>query len=135
MITQTEKRPTKESGDGNIQHTDRSMPPRTYVSPIVDISETKDGYLLEAEMPGVNKEGLELLLEGNELTIVGHKQSEGLNGQPLYRESSPTDYRRVFVPDPVIDTGNISAQIEQGILKLTLPKAERVKPRKIKVAD
>jgi len=135
MNTQIENRPTKESGDRNKLQVDRNTSQRNYVCPTVDISETKDGYLLEAEMPGVNKEGLELLLEGNKLTIFGHRQSDALNGQPLYRESTSTDYRRIFVLDPTIDTGNISAQIEQGILKLTLPKAERVKPRKIKVAD
>jgi len=134
MITQTENRPTRENGD-KISWGDRNTPQRNYVAPNVDITENKDGYLLEAEMPGVSKEGLELLLEGNELTIVGHRQTDAIDGQLLYRESSPTDYRRVFVLDPTIDTGNISAQIEQGILKLTLPKAERVKPRRIKVAD
>jgi len=135
MITQTENRVTRENGDGNISRGDRNIPQRNYVSPNVDITESKEGYLLEAEMPGVSKEGLELLLEGSELTIVGHKQTDAIDGQLLYRESSPTDYRRIFMLDPAIDSGKISAQIEQGVLKLTLPKAERVKPRKIKVAD
>ena len=135
MITQTENRVTRENGDGNISRGDRNMPQRNYVAPNVDITESKEGYSLEAEMPGVSKEGLELLLEGNELTIVGHRQTDEFDGQLLYRESSPTDYHRIFVLDPAIDAGHISAQIEQGILKLTLPKAERVKPRKIKVAD
>jgi HSP20 family protein len=135
MITQTENRVTRENGDGNLSRSDRNMPQRNYVSPNVDITERKEGYLLEAEMPGVSKEGLELLLEGNELTLVGRKQTDAIDGHLLYRESSPTDYRRIFVLDPTIDSGKISAQIEQGVLKLTLPKAERVKPRKIKVAD
>jgi HSP20 family protein len=135
MMTQTENRATRENGDRNASWGDRNTPQRNYVSPNVDITENKDGYLLEAEMSGVSKEGLELLLEGNELTIVGHKQTDAIDGQLLHRESSATDYRRVFVLDPTIDTRNISAQIEQGILKLTLPKAERVKPRRIKVAD
>jgi len=135
MTTQTENRPARENGDRNTSRGDRNTPQRNYVSPNVDITESKDGYLLEAEMTGVSKEGLELLLEGTELTIIGHRQTDAIDGQLLYRESSPTDYRRVFVLDPTIDTANISAQIEQGILKLTLPKAERVKPRRIKVAD
>jgi len=135
MITQTENRATRENGDRNLSRGDRNMPERNYVTPNVDITESKDGYLLEAEMPGVNKEGLELLLEGNELTIVGHRQTDAIDGQLLYRESSPTDYRRIFALDPTIDSGKISAHFEQGILKLTLPKAERVKPRKITVAD
>ena len=44
---------------------------QSFVAPEVNIFETKDGYVLEAEMPGVNKEGLEITLEGNEITIVG----------------------------------------------------------------
>jgi HSP20 family protein len=106
-----------------------------YASPTVDLSESKDAYLLEAEMPGVNKDGLEVLLEANELTIIGHRQSENMNAELIYRESKPRDFRRVFVLDPSIDTKKISAQIEQGVLRLNLPKAERVKPRKIEVVD
>jgi HSP20 family protein len=106
-----------------------------YTSPTVNLSESKDAYLLEAEMPGVNKDGLEVLLEGNELTIVGHRQPENINAELLYRESKPREFRRVFVLDPSIDTKKISAQIDQGVLRLNLPKAERVKPRKIEVAD
>ena len=104
-----------------------------FVSPEVNIFEDKDGYLLEAEMPGVNKEGLEITLEGNEVTIVGHRHIEPLAGEPLFRESHNADYRRVFELDPAIDTGKISARMDQGILTLTLPKSERVKPRKITV--
>ncbi len=104
-----------------------------YVSPEVNIVETKDGYVLEAEMPGVNKSGLELTIENTELTIVGHRHVEPLSGEALLHESRNFDYRRVFELDPAIDTGKISARMEQGVLTLTLPKSERVKPRKITV--
>jgi HSP20 family protein len=104
-----------------------------YVSPGVNIFETADGYVLEAEMPGVAKEGLELTLEGSEITIVGHRKPFTTNAQPLFRESRQADYRRVFELDPAIDTAKISAHMEQGILTLSLPKSERVKPRKITV--
>jgi HSP20 family protein len=107
---------------------------RPFVSPNVNIVETKEGYVLEAEMPGVTKEGLEINLEDNVLTIVGRRQSDSVVGALLYRESNPADYRRVFELDPSIETGKISAQIEQGILTLSLPKAERVKPRRITVS-
>lgn len=105
-----------------------------YVAPEVNIFETKDGYVLEAEMPGVNKDGLEITVEGNELTIVGHRNSEELKGHPLFRERRLADYRRSFELDPAIDTGKVSAKIEQGIVTLTLPKSEQVKPRKIAVS-
>jgi len=107
---------------------------RGYLLPQVNIAETKDGYLLEADMPGVGKDGLEVLLEGNELTLVGHRHADMEKGDPLYRESAGKDYRRTFVLDPVIDTSRIMARVENGVLTLDLPKAEKVKPRKIQVA-
>jgi HSP20 family protein len=105
----------------------------TFISPVVNIYETKEGYLLEAEMPGVNKGGLEVTLEGNEITITGRRQAETLVGQPLLRESVAVDFRRVFEVDPAIDTSRISARMEQGVLQLTLPKSAQVKPRRISV--
>lgn len=127
-MTQTENRPVREQNNAAAP-----APQRGYLHPAVNVVETKDGYILEAEMPGVGKEGLEVLLEDNELTIVG-KRSNGVDGlQPLYRESVDRDYRRSFVLDPAIDTAKISARIERGVLTLTLPKAEKVKPRKISV--
>jgi HSP20 family protein len=104
-----------------------------YVAPEVNIFENKDGYVLEADMPGVNKDGLEITLEGNELTIVGRRNVERPNGIAVFRETRTADFRRVFELDPAIDTGRISARMEQGMLTLTLPKSERVKPRKIAV--
>ena len=108
---------------------------RGYLAPQVNIMETKDSFILEAEMPGVGKEGLEVLLEGNELTIVGRRQFGVPGAEPVYRESSPRDFRREFVLDPSIDTAKLSATIEQGVLTVTLPKTEKVKPRKIQVTD
>jgi HSP20 family protein len=107
--------------------------PTEFVAPNVDVFETGDGYVVQAEMPGVNKEGLEITLEGNEITIVGHRRVEPLGGEPLFQESRFADFRRVFELDPAVDTARISAKIEQGLLVLTLPKSERVKPRKITV--
>ena len=106
---------------------------RGHLVPQVNIVETKDSFILGAEMPGVSKEGLEVLLEGNELTIVGRRQTGVPGAEPVYRESSPRDFRREFVLDPSIDTSKLSATIEQGVLTVTLPKTEKVKPRKIQV--
>jgi HSP20 family protein len=105
-----------------------------YVAPNVNIFETQEGYVLEAEMPGVGKDGLEITLEGTEITIAGRRNPETVTGVPLFRERNNADYRRVFELDPAIDTAKVSAKIEQGILTVTLPKSERVKPRKITVS-
>lgn len=106
-----------------------------YLRPPVNIFETKDSYVLESEMPGVNKGGLDITVEGNELVISGHRTDGELSGDIFYRESRPWDYRRVFDLDPSIDTSKISAKMYQGVLTLTLPKADEVKPKKIKVTD
>ena len=106
-----------------------------YIAPDVNIYETKDGYELEAEMPGVNKDGLEITLEGTEITITGHRTNEVVNGEVLFRERNQASYRRVFDLDPAIDTARISARMNQGVLLLSLPKSEAVKPRKIVVSE
>ena len=106
-----------------------------FVAPDVNIYETKDGYELEAEMPGVSKEGLEITLEGSEITITGRRTNDVVAGEALFRERHGADYRRVFDLDPAIDTARISARMNQGVLSLTLPKSEAVKPRKIVVSE
>jgi len=109
--------------------------PASYLIPPVDIEETKDAYLLVAEMPGVGKDGLEILLDRNELTILGRRTVSAEGAEWLYRESKAADFRRVFELDPAIDSAKIDARMEAGVLTLRLPKSEQVKPRKIVVAE
>ena len=105
-----------------------------FVTPVASVVEDGDAYLLKVEMPGVNKEGLEISVENNELTITGRRELAQIEGTLIHRESRTEDFRRVFELDPGIDTSKISARIDQGFLTLTLPKAEQVKPRKIAVS-
>ena len=104
-----------------------------YATPLVDVESNEEGYTIRAEMPGVDKSGLEITIDNGELTIVGHRRTSEVTGEPVYREIRNNDFRRVYELDPAIDTAKISARIEQGILTLTLPKAESVRPRKITV--
>ena len=108
---------------------------REYATPVVNILEAPEAYMLEADMPGVNKEGLEITVDGTTLTLVGHRvtQPEAAE-QMLYGETLAADYRRVFELDPSLDPAKISARIDQGLLVVTLPKAEKAKPRKIEVS-
>ena len=105
-----------------------------FVAPVATVLENEDGYTLQVEMPGVNKEGLEMWVENNELTIVGRRSMSAIAGTVVHRESRRENFRRAFELDPSIDAGKISAKIEQGVVTLTLPKAEQVKPRKITVS-
>lgn len=118
---------TERKGNGVV------LNERPFAAPDVNIYETADGYVLQAEMPGVTKEGLEIILEGNTVTFIGRRQEGARPGNVLYSESRGTNFRRVFELDPAIDTDKISAEMRQGLLTLRLPKAERVKPRKIEI--
>ncbi|MEN3368802.1 MAG: hypothetical protein V7609_945 [Verrucomicrobiota bacterium] len=105
-----------------------------FVAPAATVLENSEGYTLEVEMPGVNKEGLEMWVENNELTILGRRTTSSVEGTLVHRESRAENFRRSFEIDPSIDAAKISAKIDQGVVTLTLPKAEQVKPRKIAVA-
>jgi len=105
-----------------------------FVTPPASVVEAGDGYRLEVEMPGVNKDGLEISIDNTELTIVGRRSLPVVEGTLVHRESRPENFRRTFEIDPSIDANKINAKIDQGLVSLTLPKAEHVKPRKITVS-
>jgi len=102
-----------------------------YVTPLVDVESTDGSFVLRVEMPGVDKTGIDVTVENEELILVGHRYPFDIPGGPVYLERRPASYRRVYELDPSIDTAKISARIHQGVLTVTLPKAESVKPRKI----
>ena len=122
-----------ESAALTRQDQQNQKPSAQYVIPFADVESTKDGYTVRAEMPGVDKSGLEITVNNGELTILGHRHPQESPGEPIYREMRPNDFRRVYELDPAVDTARISARIDHGVLTLTLPKAESVKPRKITV--
>ena len=116
---------TRESDRGQAEQ---------FITPMASITEITDGYMLEIEMPGVQKDGLEISVENNELAIIGRRLLPTVEGTLIHRESRPENFRRVFEIDPSIDADKISAKIDQGLVTLTLPKAEHVRPRKITVS-
>lgn len=119
----------RDQRTGNVERENSSY--RRYLLPEADIREKKDSYILNADLPGVSRDGLEVTLEDNTLTIVGRRKEAHLEGRVLLRESQAADFRRVFELAPSIDTAKINAHIADGVLTLELPKAERVKPKKI----
>ncbi|MBV9732429.1 MAG: Hsp20/alpha crystallin family protein [Verrucomicrobia bacterium] len=117
------------------QENQRSGQPATehtaYVTPYVDIETADSGYVLYAEMPGVSREGIRITVEDGELVLVGQRQASSESAEPLHREMRQLSYRRVYELDPSIDANKISARIDRGILTVNLPKAEKLKPRRI----
>ena len=105
-----------------------------FIAPPASVIEAGNGYTLELEMPGVTKDGLDIFVENNELTIIGRRSLPQIEGMLIHHESRPDNFRRTFELDPSIDGDKISAKIDQGLVTLTMPKAEHVKPRKITVS-
>jgi len=124
---------TQNQNAAQQARTPRGDGERGFVMPPANISATDNGYMVEMDMPGVDKDGLEITVEGNELTIVGRRKSDLPEGEVCYCESPQADYRRVFELGPDVDTSKISAEMRQGVLKLSLPKSEKAKPKHIEV--
>jgi HSP20 family protein len=119
---------TRENRDADRAQVDQ------FIAPPASVIEAGEGYTLELEMPGVTKDGLDISVENNELTVVGRRSFPTVQGTLIHHESRADNFRRTFELDPSIDADKISAKIEQGLVTLTLPKAEHVKPRKISVS-
>ena len=107
-----------------------------YFKPDVDIFETDEALMVVADLPGTSAEDIEIDLRENMLTLTG-VVDEGLeqNWQPLYTEYKTGHFTRQFRLGQDIDQSKISAALSDGVLRLTLPKAEQAVPRKIEVTS
>jgi HSP20 family protein len=103
------------------------------IVPPVDIYETENDIFLVADVPGVSKDTLQLDVDNDELTIKGVFKRQDTDGQRLINECVYGEYSRTFTLGDTIDREKIGAKLEDGVLTLTLPKHEKVKPRKITI--
>jgi HSP20 family protein len=111
-----------------------TVPARVYV-PVTDIFETEAALMLALEMPGVDRDNVNVKLESGVLTIEGEIDFGKYQGLlPVYTEYNVGNYARSFQLSSDIDQDRISAELKDGVVMLTLPKAEKAKPRKIKVS-
>lgn len=102
--------------------------------PRVDILETSESITLLADMPGVDEQSVDIIIEKDVLTINGTVEPESYQGFRLVHADYGTgDFRRSFTVADEIDHDRVEAIVKDGVLKLVLPKAERAKPRKISV--
>ncbi len=102
--------------------------------PAIDIFETDNEINLAADMPGVTSEKVNVDLRDNTLTIAGEIEPlEMAEEEDLLIEYETGQYFRQFTIPELIDQDKIDAQLTEGVLKLTLPKAEKAKPRKIEI--
>ena len=104
-------------------------------NPQVDIFENKDQIVLEAELPGIKPENVEISIENNVLTLHGERQFEKKDdGDNFHRvERSYGSFTRSFTLPPTVKSEDATAEFENGVLRLTLAKREEAKPRRIEI--
>lgn len=104
-----------------------------YFEPRVDIYETAEALTLTAELPGAEADDLQTDLKDNLLTVTARVRPVEGRWKPLYEEYSVGHYLRQFRLGEQIDQAKISARLKDGVLTLTLPKAEAARPRRINI--
>jgi HSP20 family molecular chaperone IbpA len=105
-----------------------------FIVPAYGMKEANDAYGLEVFVPGVAKDAVELNVDKGELIITARRRwtaPEGWN--EVFRETSDANYRLRIDLNDSVDVEKINAELEQGVLRVTLPKPEAVKPRKIEI--
>jgi HSP20 family protein len=114
-----------------VSRDEKTIPVRYFV-PTTDIFETEDALTVIMEVPGVDKEAVDINVENDVLRIEAKIDPAKYQGmEPLYTEYNVGHFARSFTLSNQIDRQNISAQLQDGVLTLTLKKAEKAMPRRI----
>ena len=113
-----------------------AAPARAVFTPTVDVEETDTGFLLQADVPGMNEETIEIMVEDNALILKGSRSAphstEGRSGH--LRERRFGSFERRFKLGSHIDQDHIEASYKNGVLTIELPKSGSAQPRQIPVA-
>ncbi len=121
--------------DTTTQSSETQLPGHVWRRPQYDVTENEDAFNVRVSLPGVSRDGVDISVEGEALSITGTRMADLPQGwRPLRREILQGDYRLNLRLNVAINEAKIVAHVEDGILDLTLPKADEVKPRKIKIS-
>lgn len=103
--------------------------------PAIDVRESEDSYIVETDIPGMKKEDIHIEVADNVLTIKGERKSESEQKEKEYRrlERSYGSFRRSVQVPGGFRHDNVSAKFEDGVLRITLPKPEESKPKRVTV--
>ena len=112
----------------------RAAPPAASQAPLIDIHEAPEGLILEADLPGAGEEDVVIQVEDNVLSLRARVTAPVPEGaRTLHEEYRCDEYQRSFILSDEVERGRITAELRNGVLRLTLPKAERAKPRRIEI--
>ncbi len=127
-------RPRVENEPPGTLNDDTFAEKKVYQTPLIDIHEGPEGLTLEADLPGATEDNVSIQLEHNVLSLhakVSIPVPEG--ARVLHEEYRLVDYYRSFILSDEVERGKITAELRNGVLRLTLPKAERAKTRRIEI--
>lgn len=123
-----------QKNNGNTASQEHADERRRFLTPDTDIFEDGDNIYLVADMPGVDKKSVDIAVEKNILTIKGYVEPTAHDGHKVtFREYGSSDYRRSFRLSDDIDNDKIEASMENGVLRVLLPKSGPARIRKIPV--
>jgi HSP20 family molecular chaperone IbpA len=124
----------REKENAMSQETQAEATAQPHVVPPVDVFEDESSITLLADLPGVTREQLGVRVDGDSLFIEATASSAAPEGMQLvYGEAQAAAYRRQFTLSRELDPSRIDAQLRDGVLRLTIPKAEEARPRRIQV--
>lgn len=117
-----------------VSKEEKTVPARYFI-PATDIYETDEALVVVMEIPGVDKNDIDVHLENDVLRVEGRINSSRYEGlEPVYTEYNVGHFARAFTLSRKIDQQKIGAQVEDGVLTLTLPKSKEAQPRRIAIA-
>jgi HSP20 family molecular chaperone IbpA len=126
LIPQAARKTSEVSSRNSEQH--------PTLKPLYEVSEKEDAWGLTVYLPGVAKEGLDFSVDSNEVKISARRAwKQPSEWTALYRESQEADYELVLSHENSLDAEKIHAELKEGVLRVSLPKAAAIKPRKITV--
>ena len=112
---------------------EKTVPGRFYV-PYTDVYETEEALTVVMEIPGVDRKDVDVALENDTLRVEARIDFSKYQGmEPIYTEYNIGHYTRSFALSSKVDRGQISAELEEGVLTLTLPKVAEARPRRIAI--
>jgi HSP20 family protein len=119
---------------GRLSRLDDDLSNRQWV-PAVDMRQTQEAYIIEADLPGISKKQLSLTVEDNVLTLSGDRQFENLENKDTYDrvERVYGRFARSFTLPGNVDTQRVAAAFKDGVLTVTIPKLEKAKTRQVDI--
>jgi len=136
MATNSSQVAERAAGTEAAPQQDRPRQREIALRPPVDVYEDGEGLTLQADMPGVSKDRLDVRVEGDTLVVEGKVQLDmPENAAALYADIRSSIYRRSFQLSSELETDNIQANLKDGVLQLRIPKRPELRPRRIEVVN